>query len=143
MHAGYGTASLPEIIWTIGAIAGVIMTQYTYRIARKSQGAIQQLNVNGLAGRSASAILIGEITRGFVFTIMAVLGIAAMLIPPGTPDGDPPPAAWLAMMGFLLIQGALVLWTVSDIRMIRDILLMARTNRDEWVRKYRIGELDE
>lgn len=131
MHDGIGTASMPEIIMTLGAGIGLYyVVRVTHPRAASKQTSLQALGENGIAQRSTGAVLFGEQTRGFIFTIMLIIGVMLMTIPSNTQDGNPAPAAWFLMSGFLIIQAALHLWSWNDTNALNDMLRMAKARRE-------------
>lgn len=126
INLSWGAATLPEIIWTLGATFGFSMVVViTYPNAIKARIGLEALGENGFAQSSAEAIVFGELVRGFMFIMMASIGFVAMLSPTSTPTGDPTLRSWFIMIAFLAMQLALHAWSINDIRTSRRIVRVA------------------
>ena len=88
MRSGIGPASVFEMIWTIIAAIGAVHLAYLWWQALQDEWWLKTNNINGVRSIMARMTVRAEFTAFMVMICFFGLGVAAMLIPARTSDGE-------------------------------------------------------
>ncbi len=115
--AAYGSVSDIEILWTGLALVGMGFSAFNIHEAYCDRKALRELQVNSAREILANNHLTGEIIRGIILTIFAVLGVMAMWIPEIPPQVHQPT--------YIVVFGAFFRWgfiTSSALLVLKSVL---------------------
>lgn len=127
----YGTASLPEIVWSVTSLTGLVYNLWALRDTLQDQAYLEAQGANGLHQITAAANVRNEAKRCLIqFTFLAI-GLVAMGAQAGTRSGDPSPTTYFATVGFIFVNVLMVIVSRADRRDRHRMLNIAHQRRLE------------
>ncbi|MDQ3539963.1 MAG: hypothetical protein M3440_04685 [Chloroflexota bacterium] len=118
----YGTATLPEIVWSLIAAVGLVVSILAVGYALQTLHYLQAVGVNGAREKWARNNVRSESIRLAIHSISMIIGIAAMSSLPINPDVPIPPLSAILSFGLILISLLIVVSSITEKRTRDDIV---------------------
>lgn len=105
-----GPAGVPEIAWSLAALAGIVAMLLEIDDARGDLLIMYSLKLNGLRELTAKRAIRRSVIKFGVFLLFLAIGIAAMATPSPEASGSPSPLSWIVAGGLI---GACILLVLN------------------------------
>ncbi len=119
----YGTATLPEIVWTIIATGGLIISLLAVKYALQTLHYLQASGINGIREIWARNNIRTELFRLAMHTISLVIGIVVITSPAINPDVPMPGLSLFISAGLIGIALLVIATSVTEKRTRERVLV--------------------